>query len=257
MGRIRKVKYHPKNEEGFEAEVKRLGIRSGDELTEEDIKDDMENPEVQVLRKHIASKLENNPNKITKERVLILPRFENKEQENKYWTAYGEIHANEKARMILRLLARDKMLLNQLVKPVNGTWTNLKKQIDKMLEIGLIEAEEIEVKKKKSLIRTVYSAPYDLFSAFDMTQEYMEEKGIVKKLFGDNVKTKFVGALGSIMGSFIGWDMFRQKYNTVNPNASPILDSPFYEQSFFWIMFGIIAFMVIERVIGLIKKRKR
>ncbi|MCE2506352.1 MAG: hypothetical protein J4F36_07780 [Nitrosopumilaceae archaeon] len=257
MCKVRKVKYHPQNEKEFDKEIDDLGIKSGNSLTDQDIEDDAASPESQELKKHIADKLKDSPSADTNREFLVLPRFENKKEENDYWKTVGEILGNEKARMILRLLSRDKMILNQLVRAVDGTWSNLKIQIDKMLSVGLINAEEIEIKKRKVLTYTYYSAPSDMVIFFDMTQEYAEDKGILKKILSPETKYKFIGAFTAILGSFIGWDTFRMKYNTGSGDIIPVIEPPFYEQSFFWIMSGIIAFMIFERVLGLIKKKKR
>ena len=170
--------------------------------------------------------------------------------------ALGELLSNETSRKIIKNLMEHQMYTNEIATKLDIRVSLVIHHLRKLEEIGLLEIIDKKIKRKGGKHR-FFKMNSDIFVTVNKTKKEVEEKGILKRIFRDEIKLMMIGL--TILSS---WFLSKQVYENDGTNykfsseAAPFLSIDwFYLNYETWIPIIVVSVSILLFII--LKKRKK
>ena len=161
----------------------------------------------------------------------------------------GELLSNQSSRDIIKLLIEKEMYTKEIADKLDLRVNLVIHHLKKLEELELLQIENKEITKKGIDHKHYRINPY-FFLAPSGTEEEIQKKGTLKKIFKDGIKFMVVG-IGSLTSYFISHAMLKPSI-VLSRSGSPALI--YYEYQSVIVALSII---IIGLIVILIKKRKK
>ena len=161
----------------------------------------------------------------------------------------GELLSNKSSRDIIKLLIDNEMYTNEIADKLDLRVNLVIHHLKKLEDLGLLQIQNKEIMKKGIDHKHYRISPY-FFLAPSGTEEGIQTKRTLKKIFRDGIKFASIFLAGSI-------PILIQITNTVNDNPNTDFDRNLFPSiSLFYGSLIIIIGLIIERIHS-VKKRKK
>lgn len=164
-----------------------------------------------------------NPDKEQDDEIDKIKVFSSEDEKLKI---LGELLSNKSSRDIIKLLMNKECYTNEIAKKLDMRVSLVIHHLKKLRELGLLEVKNKKIVKKGNEHRYYRVAP-NLFVVANQTNEEIQEKGMLRKIFREGTKI-FVIGIAVISSWFSSTFNQTSQISKIPPNSDIKLDKSIY-----------------------------